>query len=69
MGDGFSLKEFAERMDKPMLILKLLQLGEETYLMKAFTIWMKDIGKVRFTHIVESTWELQLLRVKPTGLE
>ena len=67
MGDGFSLKEFAERMDKPMLILKLLQLGEETS--SNFTIWMKDIGKVRFTHIVESTWELQLLRVKPTGLE
>ena len=67
MGDGFSLKEFAERMDKPMLILKLLQLGEET--LSNFTIWMKDIGKVRFTHIVESTWELQLLRVKPTGLE
>ena len=67
MGDGFSLKEFAERMDKPKLILKLLQLGEETS--SNFTIWMKDIGKVRFTHIVESTWELQLLRVKPTGLE
>ena len=30
-----------------MLILKLLQLGEETYLMKAFTIRMKDIRKVR----------------------
>ncbi len=45
-GRWVSLKEFAEKMINHV-DFKAIQLGEETYLMKAFTIWMKGIGKVR----------------------